>query len=90
MSSRYLTGSQIPRPIMKIIPSSTDIIHKLKMGEHLSNLAQKFYNDPNLSWVIMSANRDYENEFEIPFGTDIRIPLPLTRIYSAWQITGDL
>jgi nucleoid-associated protein YgaU len=71
---------------MKIIPSSQDILHTLKQGQRLDNLAYKYYGDANLSWVIMCANVDYTNEFEIKFGTTIRIPFPLSRIFSSWQI----
>lgn len=90
MSSRYLTGTQCPRPIMKIIPSSTDILHPLKMGERIDTLAQKYYSDQTEGWIIMCANREYSNEFEIPFGTLVRVPFPLSRVFTAWQLSNDL
>ena len=90
MASRYITGVSIPRPTMIIIPQSTDILHVLKMGEHLSNLSTKYYGDPNLSWIIMRGNPDYLNEFEIPFGTVIRIPFSLSQVFQAWQIQNEI
>lgn len=87
--SRYLYTVDFPQPIMKIIPNSSDIIHKLKMGERIDNLAQKYYGDPLQGWVIMCANTEWDNEFEIPIGSSVRIPYPLDRVFSAWRISND-
>ena len=59
--SRYIFSTTIPQPVRRIIPSPTDILHVLKMGERIDNLASKYYNDPTLSWVIMYANPDWDN-----------------------------
>jgi len=88
--SRYLLSNDFPQPIKKIIASSSDIIHTLKMGERIDNLAQKYYNDPLMGWVIMCANPEWENEFEIPFGSKIRIPYPLQRVFDSWKINNEL
>lgn len=90
MANRYLVSSSCPQPIRKIIPAPTDILETLKQGQRIDNFARKYYNDQTLSWIIMCANVDWQNEFEIPFGTQIRIPLPLSRVFSDWQISGDL
>jgi hypothetical protein len=60
------------------------------MGERIDTLAGKYYEDPTLGWVIMSANPQYENEFDIPFGVDLRIPFPLQRIFDAWLINSEI
>jgi len=89
--SRYLTNNPFsPQPIRKIIPSYTDILHPFKMGERLDNIAYKYYKDPLLSWVILAANPNYENEFDIPFGVTIRVPFPLQRVFDAWLINQDI
>lgn len=87
--SRYLYSSDFPGPIRKILPAAEDIIHTLKMGERIDNLAQKYYADPLLAWVIMCANPEWDNEFDIPIGTKVRIPYPLQRVYDAWRIEND-
>lgn len=84
--NRYIVSTSIPRPVMKIIPSSTDILHTLKHGQRIDNLANKYYGDQLLSWIIMAGNPDYQNEFEILPGTVVRIPFPLQRVYTSWQI----
>ena len=90
MANRYVNSIAIPQPIRKISQASTDFIHTLKLGERLDNLSQKFYNDPTLSWVIMCANPDWDNEFEIVVGTEIRIPYPLQRVFDNFHMNGDL
>ena len=90
MSNRYLiTGSDVPQPIRKILPASADIMHTLIMGERLDNVANKYYGDSTLAWVIMCANPDWDNEFQIPIGTSIRIPYPLSRVYQSWRISPE-
>lgn len=73
----------------KIIPSSQDILHTLVMGERIDNIANKYYGDPLLREIIMLANPEYYNEFEIPVGAKIRIPMPLSRVFAAWKIEGE-
>lgn len=86
MIDRYSFGTDFPQPIRKIPPAYTDILHILKMGERLDNLAHKWYGLPLGSFIIMCANPDFENEFEIPVGTEIRIPMPLDRVLKLWKI----
>lgn len=87
--SRYFITNVFPQPTRKILPSSSDIIHTLVTGERLDNVANKYYGDPLLGWVIMCANPDWDNEFDIPIGTKLRIPYPLQRVYTAWKISED-
>lgn len=89
-ASRYTQSQLIPQPVRKIIPAATDILHPLKMGERIDNIAYKYYKDVTLSWVIMCANPDWDNEFEIPFNTYIRVPFPLQRVFDAWLIDNEI
>jgi len=82
--------SFVTPPLRKIIPSQTDILHTLKMGERIDNLAYKYYKDSNLSWVIMYGNTQYDNEFEMQYGDVIRIPFPINRIFDQWQVTNSI
>jgi len=88
--SRYSQNSLVPQPIRKIIPANTDILHPFKMGERIDNLAEKYYKDVTLGFVIMCANPEYDNEFEIPFNTFVRIPWPLQRVFDAWLIEDQI
>jgi hypothetical protein len=90
MSSRYILGTQNLQPIRVVSPASTDILHTLKLGERIDNLSQKYYKKTGEGWVIMCANPEFENEFEIPPGTEIRIPWPLQRVYDSWMQTNEL
>jgi len=60
------------------------------MGERIDQIANKYYNDPTLSWVIMCANPQYDNEFEIKIGDDIRIAYPLQRVFDSWMLSNEL
>lgn len=90
MINRYANNPEIPQPPRNVIPAVTDYLHTLKSNERLDNLAYKYYNDPALAWVIMCANPDWDNEFEIPAGTVIRIPYPLQRVLDSWFIDSEL
>lgn len=90
MINRYNLVPDGPQPVRKIKPAATDIIHTLKMGERLDNIAYKYYQDPLASWIIMCGNPQWDNEFEIPFGAKIRIPYPLNRVMAAWKIDNEI
>lgn len=91
MPSRYsFIGADVPQPMRKVLPAFTDVIHNLKLGERIDNLAFKYYKDPKLAWIIMSANPEFDNEFEIVPGTPVRIPWPLQRVFDAWQIDNEI
>lgn len=90
MINRYASNSTFPQPIRKVIPSVTDQIHTLKMGERLDNIAYKYYGDPGLSWIIMCANPEFDNELDITIGTQLRIPYPLNRVLDDWMINKEI
>lgn len=90
MINRYSIGSGFPQPTRKIIPSPTDILHPFKMGERIDNLAERYYSDPTLGWIIMCGNPQYDNELSVNIGDTIRIPYPLNRVTAAWGITNQI
>ena len=69
--ARFYSTTFYPR-----IPLSENDIYVLT-GEkdRLDLLAQQFYGDPNLWWIIASANGELnKNSFHLPIGTQLRIP----------------
>ena len=50
------------------------IIHQFNASDRLDGLAQEYYKDPQLWWVILDANPQFSSELEIPLGTDLVIP----------------
>lgn len=88
--SRYQINKNIPQPKRKIKFADTDIIHPFKLGERIDNLSEKYYGVNTEGWVIMCGNPEYDNEFAIPHGVDIRIPYPLQRVFDAWQISNEI
>lgn len=86
---RYNKNSGI-QPTRVISNSANDIPHTLTQGETISKLAYKYYDDPNLSWIIMCANPQYFNEWEINIGDNIRIPYPLDRVKNEWNLKEEL
>jgi len=49
-------------------------IHQVKPGERLDLIADEYYGDPQLWWVIMDANSEYDFPFDIENGDEIIIP----------------
>jgi hypothetical protein len=62
----------------------------MKISDRIDILAQKFYGDQTLGWVIMCANPQYFHEWEVNQGDEIRIPFPLERILSELGSQGEL
>ena len=59
----------------KIPLSENDIYVLTGKGDRLDLLANQFYGDPNLWWVISSANGEIpKDSLNIPLGTQLRIP----------------
>lgn len=61
----------------------TDLFVHYRRGIRLDMLAYEYYNDASMWWVILDANPEYGNEFEIPIGTVLHIPHPdrVTRMF---------
>tara|TARA_Y100000034_G_scaffold136328_1_gene212218 strand:+ start:2338 stop:2637 length:300 start_codon:yes stop_codon:yes gene_type:complete len=83
---RYLKGIKYP-----IIPLSDDDVFVItNEGDRLDLLAQSFYKNKDLWWVISIANVDLpQNSLYIPVGTQLRIPIDIQSIlldYSSLNI----
>ena len=54
--------------------SDKDIYIVTQGGDRLDTLANQFYNDPSLWWIIASANNIHDATFALPDGTTLRVP----------------
>ena len=66
---KYIKYPEIPEDI-------SDIYIITRIGERLDLLANKYYQNPDLWWVIMKANPNKlrRDSFFMPIGIQIRIP----------------
>lgn len=56
--------------------NSTDHVYQFRAGDRLDLLSKKFYNNPTYKWLILQANPQYFNEFDIKVGDLLVIPNP--------------
>lgn len=68
---------------LEIRESDEDTVHKIEVKERYRPdlIAQKFYNNPNLAWVILAAN-DMKTLFDFKDGLVIRVP-SITSLYTS-------
>lgn len=66
-------------PSIKIPVKSTDYYEIYNLGSsRLDLISYDYYGDTNYDWLIMMANPEYGSmEYEIPDGSNLRIPFPL-------------
>lgn len=95
MASRYENnqqkklndGRQVLRP--KIYPNipkkDTDIYIATQGGDRLDTLANQFYEDPSLWWIIATANNIHDAPFNLPDGTILRIPIDKLEIINKFR-----
>lgn len=79
---RYLGTTKYPT-----IPLSlSDIYVYATQGDRFDILAQQYYQDSSLWWVISSANSDLpQDSYYIPEGTQIRIPQNISQVISLFD-----
>lgn len=75
---RYFGSSKYP----PIVPSIDDYYIITMQGDRLDNLANQFYGDPTLYWILQVANSEVTNRDSLypPIGVQFRIPQNLTQI----------
>tara|TARA_Y100000361_G_C11138294_1_gene333455 strand:- start:360 stop:668 length:309 start_codon:yes stop_codon:yes gene_type:complete len=80
--SRYYRGVKYP----EISLSPNDIYVITTEGDKLDVLAQQFYGDKSLWWVLSIANIDLsQNSLFVPVGSQLRIPSNIQDILSAYD-----
>ncbi len=67
-------------PKIEILDSDIFIISKDK--DRLDLLANKYYSDPSLWWVIAKANDITLGKFSLNAGLELRIPMNIPKIVS--------
>lgn len=69
------------------IPLSPNDIYVITVeGDKLDVLAQQFYNNKELWWIISIANTDLtQNSLFIPVGTQLRIPTNIQSILAEYD-----
>lgn len=90
MSSRYQNnnkkrlkdGRQVYRSKIypKIPKRDNDIYIVTQGGDRLDTLANQFYSDSSLWWIIASANNLHDAPFAVSDGTILRIPVDKNKI----------
>lgn len=66
----------------KIEQQDDDIIITTTIGDRLDLLANRYYGDVTMWWIIAQANNIGKATLNILPGTRLRIPQDLTKIYS--------
>ena len=84
MSKRYKNIPTVKSPKGKVykpnavypeIPETEEDIYVITVGgDRYDLLAQQFYNNSNLWWIIVTANNTFTGSLNIKPGTQIRIP----------------
>jgi len=59
--------------------TSEDIYVITQSGDRYDTLAQQFYKEPELWWIISSANNYHKGSLNIPAGVQLRIPASKSR-----------
>jgi len=75
-------GKRVFRPTMypKIPIQDSDVFIYPKFGDRLDTLAQKYYEDTSLWWIIAKANNLDEAHIGLEVDKQIRIPINISFI----------
>ena len=60
--------------------SDNDIYIVTQQGDRLDSLANQFYSDTSLWWIIATANNVHDGSLSVPDGTTLRVPVNYNRI----------
>ena len=75
-NNRILTTTVYPQ----IISKNTDLIYYTKFNDSYMKLANTYYKDQSLWWVIAEANNLREGRFALNPNEELRIPINLAPI----------
>lgn len=79
-------GSVSAMPFVTLPERSTDKYEYWNLGfSRLDKLSDKYYGTPFYDFLIIYANPEYTNEFDIPDNALIRIPFPLAQARSDYE-----
>jgi hypothetical protein len=77
----YLSSTIYP----KIKPSDNDTYIISQAGDRLDLLANKYYKDPSMWWIISVANNINDASFYVTEGLQLRIPSNLGQIMNDFE-----
>jgi phage tail protein X len=84
---RFYTTTRNP----EIALSENDIYVITTQGDRLDLLAQQYYGDTTLYWIISAANDNLtKNSLFIPEGTQVRIPTNTGQVITQFNILNSL
>ncbi|MDB9992692.1 hypothetical protein OAD97_00820 [bacterium] len=85
-------GYKVTNKYPEIPLSSNDIQVITNFGDRLDLMANQFYNDSTLYWVIAAANPDEVNfgSLFLTEGSQIRIPTDLNEILRSYKFLNEL
>ena len=73
-------------PIYPDIPESSEDIYVISTGgDRYDTLANQFYNDPSLWWVIAAANTSTRDNLIVKPGVQLRIPANKSKILELYR-----
>lgn len=83
-TNTYVYSDELNRDIVhlgiinepKFQPSQDDLQIEIIQGDRLDLMAKRFYGDEALDWVILEANPQLSNPFDVRYGDIIRVPMP--------------
>lgn len=78
---KYLESTIYP----KVPPTDNDIYIITEQGDRLDILANKYYQNPSMWWIIATANNLNDANFYIEPGIQLRIPSNVGRILNDLQ-----
>jgi hypothetical protein len=79
-------GTTSMMPFVQIPINSSDKYENWNTNfSRMDKLSQKYYNNPFYDFIILYANPEYLNEFDIPDGALIRIPFPIAKAKADYE-----
>lgn len=80
-------GKRVYKPTLypKIQPSDTDIVIISNESDYLDSLANKYYKDPTLWYIIALANGIGMGKMSVEPGLQLRIPTNIHEIISEFE-----
>lgn len=68
-----------------VSPAPSDILVTAQETDFLDTLAQKYYRDPTLWWIIANVNNLGKGRLSVPAGTQLRIPQDIVTILNTFK-----
>jgi len=80
-------GTVEPMPYISLPINNSDKYELWVDGiSRMDKLSLKYYGSPFFDFIILYGNIMYLSEFDIPDGTLIRIPFPLTKVKADYEL----